>query len=226
MKVHELAKQLNVTPKDIIEFLKGIGDITIHSHLQTLTDEQIDKVTERFASSATDKEVETEPKATPTVQKTAVEPIKSNKQFRPDEMIPCRSVYPSKLNALSVDKNIVYHWEHWGDVEYVAYRDLVAMRRSPIITAPNILIEDPDICEQWKRELGESYRPFTGLEYPEMLFEKTDEEFKTMLETCNQTLREIVKVTAMNMVRAQNHPSIQKINIIDSVLGTCIKEFL
>lgn len=228
MKVHELAKQLNITPRDIVDYLQSLGDNTLHSHLQVMTDEQIDKVTERFANvlpeeKTVDEEV-IEP--SPIVQKKAVEPVVSSKQFRPEDMIPCRSVCPWKLNALSVDKNIVYHWENWGDVEYVPYRDLMPMRRKPIITAPHILIEDPDLCDQWKRDLGESYRPFTGVDYPEQLFEVPDEQFRKTLQTCTQTLRDIIRVTAVNMIKAQNYPTVQKINIIDEVLGTCIKEFM
>ena len=47
-----------------------------------------------------------------------------------------------------------------------------------------------------------------------------------MIKEAPDWLGEIVKSTAMTMVRAENYPSIKKIRIIDDVLGTCIKEFI
>ena len=39
------------------------------------------------------------------------------------------------------------------------------------------------------------------------------------------TNEEVIKATAVNMNRNKNYPSIQKLRIIDDVLGTCIKDF-
>ena len=53
-----------------------------------------------------------------------------------------------------------------------------------------------------------------------------DDEFEDMIKSAPEWLGEIVKVTAMTMIRAENYPSIKKIRIIDDMLGTCIKEFI
>ena len=53
-----------------------------------------------------------------------------------------------------------------------------------------------------------------------------DDEFEEMLNKSSHWIGEIIKTTAMAMIRAENFPSIKKIRIIDDVLGTCIKEFI
>jgi len=43
MKVHELAKELNVSTKELIDFMKGIG-IEVANHLNVLEEDQVEKV--------------------------------------------------------------------------------------------------------------------------------------------------------------------------------------
>ena len=38
--------------------------------------------------------------------------------------------------------------------------------------------------------------------------------------------KEVIKFTAMNMVRNENYPTLQKLTLVDEILGTCIKDFL
>ena len=82
---------------------------------------------------------------------------KVHKSYNPDDEIPCKSVTPWKLTAVGVDKHTIYHWEYFGDIEYLKYRDLQALRRTEYITKPNILIMDADLRSQWGRELGDTY---------------------------------------------------------------------
>lgn len=236
MIVNELSKELGVKNKELIDFLKESG-FSVSSHLQGVTEEMEDVARKKFEAAAEKEEaVSADPdedkedadgsaggKAAVAAKEASV------KVFSPDDRIPCRSVTPWELNAVGVDRVTVYHWKYFGDVDYVAYRDLQSWRRKDIVTKPSIIIEDADICSQWKRELGEVYKPFTGVEYPEDLFSLPDEKFQKMLEDRSKTgntLREIIKVTAMNMINNENYPDMSKIKLIDNVLGTCIQEFL
>lgn len=221
MKVHELSKELNVTNKELIDCLKSKG-YSAHSHLQVLEDEMIDIAREHFATLVKAEPV-VETKA--TTQKV-VETSKSTKIFKADDMISCRSVCPWKLTLVGVDRVTVYHWENFGDVEYVSYKDLQYFRRKDPILKPKIIIEDADLCSQWSRELGEIYKPFTGVDYPEQLLEMDNDAFAEMLKNTSPTVREIVKVTAMSMIKNENFPDLNKVMLIDSILGTCLKEFL
>ena len=85
---------------------------------------------------------------------------------------------------------------------------------------------DADLRSQWGRELGDIYKYFDNIEYPEEYFDKTDEEFEELLHEAPTWLGEIIKTTAMAMICAENYPSISKIILIDKILGTCIKDFL
>lgn len=222
MKVFELAKELNVTPKELITFFKDNG-YKVSSHMQKLDDELIDFAHSNFVKE--ESPVEEALKENKNI-KIETESVKSHKTFSPDEEIPCKSVTPWELNATGVDKNTVYHWEYFGDIEYVKYRDLQALRRTEYVTRPAFIILNEDLVSQWKRELGDKYKYFKSIDYPEEYFDLSDDEFEKMIKEAPDWLGEIVKSTAMTMVRAENYPSIKKIRIIDDVLGTCIKEFI
>ena len=165
-----------------------------------------------------------EEKTTPIVSRKDIKIV--TKTFKPDDVIPCRSVTPWKLNALGIDGRTVYHWEYFGDVDYLTYRDLQALRRSDFVTKPKFIIEDADLCYQWRRELGDTYKYFLGVEYPEEFFDLSDNEFEKLLKQAPDTIKEVIKVTAMNMIKNENYPTIQKLTLIDNILGTCLKEFI
>lgn len=224
MKVNELSKELGVTNKELIDFLKKNG-YKVSSHMQSVTDEMIDLARENLVDTKVEEETEKDiDNIIPKKEKPEVKV--ETKTFKPDDVIPCRSVTPWKLNALGVDRRTVYHWEYYGDVDYLTYRDLQALRRTNYITKPKILIEDPDLCYQWRRELGDTYKYFLGVEYPEEFFDLSDSDFEKLLKQAPDTVKEVIKVTAMNMIKNENYPTIQKLTLIDNILGTCLKEFI
>ena len=225
MKVRDLSVELELTNKELITFLKENG-YAISSHMQNLNDEMIDKARERFAK----KEVVEEEVATKTLSDVTKDikdmVVDTVKKFNPDDLIPCKSVTPWELVAVGMDKNTVYHWNGYGDVDYVSYRDLQSFRRKDLIKKPKVIIEDADLCYQWRRELGDTYKYYLGVEYPEEFFDLTDREFEKLLRVAPNTIKEVIKFTAMNMVRNENYPTLQKLTLVDEILGTCIKDFL
>ena len=221
MKIFELSQELNVTNKETITFLKEHG-YSVSSHMQNATDEMVDLARKELKSTKTNETVKNN-KETQTI----VKPItRSTKIFKADDEIICKSVTPWKLTAVGVDKNTVYHWEYFGDVDYVKYRDLQAMRRTEYITKPNIIIMDEDLRSQWSRELGDVYKYFDDIDYPEEYFDKSDDEFSDILKNAPHFVTDIIKTTAVTMVRNENYPSLNKIKLVDDILGTCIKDFL
>ena len=225
MKVKDLSVELELTNKELITFLKENG-YAISSHMQNLNDEMIDKARERFAKKEKVKEevaTKTLSDVTKEIKDMSVEEVK---RFNPDDLIPCKSVTPWELVAVGMDKNTVYHWNGYGDVDYVSYRDLQSFRRKDLIKKPKVIIEDADLCYQWRRELGDTYKYYLGVEYPEEFFDLTDREFEKLLRVAPNTIKEVIKFTAMNMVRNENYPTLQKLTLVDEILGTCIKDFL
>lgn len=222
MIVNELSKELGVKNKELIDFLKSKG-FKVSSHMQTLTDEMIEVVESDFVKQNTEAKKPEQP-----VKKTTKKsvPVKNIKKFAPDDQIPCRSLVPWRLVDVSVDKNTVYSWSGFGDIEYVSYRDLQAMRRRSMVKDALIMIEDPDLCEQWKHDLGDLYNKYLGVDYPEEFFDKSDEKFEEMLKDAPDVFKEVIKYTALDMIRNENYPSLQKLSIIDNLLGTGLKEFI
>ena len=223
MKVFELSKELNVTNKELITFLKEHG-FSVSSHMQSISDEMIELARSELMSTKNEKKVEENTLRTNKEESTPSE--RSTKVFKADDEIVCKSVTPWKLTAVGVDKNTVYHWEYFGDVDYVKYRDLQSMRRTEYITKPNIIIMDEDLRSQWSRELGDVYKYFDGVDYPEEYFDKSDDEFSDILKNAPHVVTCIIKTTAVAMVRNENYPSLNKIRLVDDILGTCIKDFL
>jgi len=184
----------------------------------------VELVNDKFSKKEPEPVIEEAPvKPRKTVKQTL--PTKEVKKFKPDDQIPCRSLVPWKLIDVGLDKAI-YSWTNYGDVEYVAYRDLQAMRRRSIVKDALILIEDPDLCEQWKHDLGDVYKRYIGVDYPEEFFDLSDDEFEKNLVNAPDVFKDVIKFTAVDMIRNENYPTLQKLTIIDKVLGTGIKEFL
>ena len=227
MIVNELSKELGITNKDLITFLKK-NNFKVSSHMNTVSDEMIDLATEYFDSP------KKETKEDVDVAQDVISESKQRKhieeyvpkRFAPEDRIPCRSVTPWKLLGVGADKNTIYNWSGYGDVDYVTYKDLQAMRKKSIIKDAKIIIEDADLCYQWRRELGDTYKYFLDVEFPEEFFDLPDDKFRRLLVGAPDVVKNAIKYTAINMVRNENYPTVQKLNIVDEILGTCIKDFL
>lgn len=226
MKILDLAKSLNIECKVLIDYLKTNG-FQVKSHMQKATDEMIELATKHFevVQKSTNTEVAEETKTNEKIE-APVAPVASARKYEPTELIPCKSVTPCELVLVGVDKTTVYHWNYFGDVDYVAYRDLQSWRRNESIVAPLILIEDPELCYQWRNDLKNAYENYLGIEYPEEFFDLPDDVFEDKLKKANATFKDVIKITAINMINSTNYPSVKKLNIIDDILGTCIKDFI
>lgn len=230
MKILDLAKSLDIECKVLIDYLKKEG-FEVKSHMQKANDKMVESATKHFEAlkKSAKPEVAEEKKVSDDEAKASKDItsyISTGKKYEPTDMIPCKSVTPCELVLVGVDKHTVYHWNYFGDVDYVSYRDLQSWRRNESVTAPLILIEDPELCYQWRNDLKNSYENYLGIEYPEEFFELPDEVFADKLRKANATFKDVIKITAVNMINSTNYPSIQKLTLIDDILGTCIKDFI
>lgn len=224
MKILEISKELGVTNKEMITYLREQG-FEAKSHMQAASEDMIKAAREHFKVEKKPVEKTEKVKSPKRVITTDVEKS-MNRRFDPDEMIPVKSITPWKVVETSADRNIVYRWGGFGDVEYVPYKDLSSWRRKPIIKDGLVMIEDADICMQWEKEIGEIYKYFLKVEYPEEFFDRSDDDFRKLLTDAPDAIKEVVKYTAINMIHNTNYPSVQKVAIIDELLNTCIKDFL
>ena len=75
-RVYEVAKQLNISNKDLIDKLKGIG-VEVSNHMASIDDATIEKVTELLAPKKEEKKAEGKP-AAPVEAKKAEQPKNNN----------------------------------------------------------------------------------------------------------------------------------------------------
>lgn len=224
MTINNLSQELGITNKELISFLKE-NNFEAKSHLQAATDSMIACARDNFKNKPALKKEERIVKRQPK-EKVETIPASSIKRFNPDDLIPCKSLVPWKVVLLSADRQLAYRWGGYGTTELVPYRDLQVWRSQPAIKEGLIMIEDPDLCYQWRNDLGGMYDKFLNVEYPEEFFDLDDAAFEKLLTEANDTLKEVLKYTAWDMIRNTNYPSVSKVAIMDKVLNTCIKDFL
>ena len=228
MKVHELSKKLGTNNKNLITFFKE-NNYKVSSHMQNLSEEQVRFAKKNFDAKKYEEpveEIEELPEEVEIVEETVEVFPKDLKKFDADDLIECRSVVPWKMVEVGADRVTTYAWEGFGDIIPVPYKDLQSWRRKEILTAPKVMILDEDLNKLWRQDLSLTYRKYLEVDYPEEFFDLDDNRFRALLTTAPAVFKEIIKYTAMNMIHNENYPTIQKITIIDDILGTCIKEFI
>lgn len=239
MRIYEVAKEINIPVKEVLEMLKKNG-IEDKGQMSSVTNEEYDLLKENFAeeirkAEEAKREAEEKARLEAEAAKEKLETknivskeTKNIRKFMPDDPIPCRCVRPNKVNALGSRTNSLYTWDGYGEVIDVAYADLQAWKaaKKKYITEPKFIIEDEDLYEQWKKELDPLYENYLGLDYPEQFFDMNDDVFKEKLEKYPKPLQELIKIQATKMMKDKTFNSLTKLAIIDEVLGTDLKEFL
>lgn len=220
MKVYELAKELGIESKELLSTLNEIG-YDVKNHMSQITEEQEEVIRSAFEEEKVEE---------PVVEEVQEEPVivKSVKKFANDDLIPCKCVKPNKVVWYSTKTGTRYEWSGFGDVVDVLYTDLLAMKssKSAMLFKPLIIIEDMDLYEQWKKDLEPIYKLYSGLDYPEKLFDMNNVLFKAKLTNSPKAIGELVKITATKMIKEGTFNSLDKLRIIDEVLGTCLKDFI
>mgnify|MGYP002512099270 CR=1 FL=1 len=85
MRVHELAKSLDKTSKEVIEFLRS-QDVAVASHASSLEEEHVEMVKAKFANKPVEKPVEkvVEKPAEKPVEKPAEKPVNNGDNDKVD----------------------------------------------------------------------------------------------------------------------------------------------
>lgn len=174
-------------------------------------EELVEKVTELV-----DKVVET-----PVEDKNPKKHYAKKDEHLPNELIPCKSVIYGGLNLNGPKTKLYYSWAGFGDVLEVEYQDLLAWKilRHCSLFDPMIIIEDEDLCEEWKRDLGKIYSSIEDVNFNE-LFKLPINEFKDRLKAFPISVRDAVKNTAYKMIQDGTLYDIRVVKAIDDVLDT------
>lgn len=142
----------------------------------------------------------------------------------PDELVLCRSVRFGELILIGPKTNMRYSWSNEGDMREVYYQDLVSWRalHSRYLFDPMIIIEDEDICEEWKADLGKLYEKVQEIDLREM-FRLPHRQFMAQLKKLPDTMKTSVQNMAYAMVQDGTLYDLRIIKGIDETLGTELK---
>ena len=152
-------------------------------------------------------------------------PKKVNKvKHDPSELILCRSVRFGELRLIGPKTRMPYSWANEGDVREVEYQDLVSWRalHSRYLFEPMIIIEDEDICEEWKADLGELYEDLQQVDLKAM-FKLPYKQFVAQLKKLPDGMRSTAQNMAYAMIQDGTLYDLRVIKAIDEILGTELK---
>ena len=147
---------------------------------------------------------------------------KTNKpKHDPSELIACRSVRFGELRLIGPKTHMVYSWANEGDIREVEYQDLMSWRalHSPYLFAPMIIIEDEDVVEEWKADLGKLYDEVQEIDIKAM-FKLPQRNFVAQLKKLPQSMKSTVQNMAYAMIQDGTLYDLRIIKSIDEILGT------
>ena len=160
-----------------------------------------------------------------TVMEKPATPKKVNKpKHDQNELILCRSVRFGELRLIGPKTRMPYSWANEGDVREVEYQDLVSWRalHSRYLFDPMIIIEDEDIVEEWKADLGPIYENLAQVDLKEM-FKLPHRQFVVQLKKLPDAMKSTVQNMAYSMIQDGTLYDLRTIKAIDEILGTELK---
>lgn len=152
-------------------------------------------------------------------------PKKVNKpKHDPNELILCRSVRFGELRLIGPKTHMPYSWANEGDVREVEYQDLVSWRalHHKYLFEPMIIIEDEDIVEEWKADLGKLYSDLQDIDV-KALFKLPHRQFIAQLKKLPNGMKTTVQNMAYSMIQDRTLYDLRIIDAIDEILGTELK---
>ena len=155
----------------------------------------------------------------------APKPKKVNKpKHDPAEQVPCRSVRFGELRLIGPKTRMVYSWANEGDYRDVEYQDLLSWKAlgSRYLFDPMIIIEDEEIVEEWKADLGDIYDNLNTVNLKEM-FKLPHRQFVAQLKRLPAGMKSTVQNMAYSMIQDGSLYDLRTIKAIDEILGTELK---
>ena len=159
------------------------------------------------------------------VEEVKLAPKKTSKpKHDPSELIMCRSVRFGELRLIGPKTHMPYSWANEGDVREVEYQDLVSWRalHSRYLFEPMIIIEDEDIVEEWKADLGDLYDELQNIDI-KALFKLPHRQFVAQLKKLPAGMKTTVQNMAYSMIQDRTLYDLRIIDAIDEILGTELK---
>ena len=213
MKVFELAKELNIDNKEIIQTAQDLG-IQVKSHLSVLSDNDVEILKEYLIE---DDELENSNE----VQETTEDIIKEipkpeiKEQWKPDlnRMICLKNIASGKLIYVS-KRQLGYkiEWENPGDTNYIELGEFIALKNSDsrFVTAPWVRIMEDDEVEILKyANIFKHYKEILGLNNVSDILRLDFESFKKKFDKLPEEYKNSVVEQAALMIKSGELDSIK-----------------
>lgn len=145
---------------------------------------------------------------------------KIKRKIEPNELIECRSVTNSlMLSYVSPRTGLEINWSNYGDVEYVEYSELLAMKskQNRFLMEPWIIIEDEDVIEALG--LRKYYDNIIDVDNVEDFFHLPPEEIRQKIMKAPNGTKEVIISKAREMIENEALFDLRKINVLNEVLN-------
>lgn len=211
MKIYELAKELNVRSKVLLDILNETSDKKFVA-ASALSEEQIDFLNLELETIKEEEEKETKK-----------EEIKKDADYKPEEMIPCHSVFPGILYFYGRHTGMTYKFVGAGDRRNVEYQDLKAamLEHTGSIFNPDIVIDDSNLIndEHWW-EVKEVYEEMFSEDDIRKVLSLPVRDFKTAYIQLPPVAKESIITILATQIENGTFEQYNKAKIIDEISGT------
>jgi len=229
VKVFELAKELNIESKEVVETAQNLG-IQVKSHLSVLSDNDVEILREYL--------IEGESEDIEQIQEQ--KPIKDNIKETPNKEIPkpeIKEQWKPDLNRMICLKNIasgklIYvskrqmgykiEWENPGDTNYIELGEFVALKNSDsrFVTAPWVRIMEDDEIEILKyANIFKHYKEILGLDNVSDILRLDFESFRKKFDKLPEEYKNSVVEQAALMIKSGELDSIKIKDYIEKSMG-------
>ncbi len=156
-----------------------------------------------------------------TVETNSVVAKNSKKTYKPDDLIPCRSIIAGQLGMVGLKSEINYEWHGRNDITEVEYQDLVAAIRNKKrhIKEPYFIIEDEAFLAEFP-EVQKIYGSMYSMEDLREVFDYDADIMKTIINSLPNGAKESIKNIASSLISSGMLDSISKIKALDEIFDT------
>ena len=209
MKIYELARELEVKSKVLVDLMNENNDDKKYVATSVLTEDQVD-----FLNLEVENIKEEEEQKNNT---------KTDADYRPDEMIPCHSIFPGVVHFYGIHSGMTYKFVGSGDRRNVEYQDLKAamLEGYPSIFNPDIIIEDDNLLndEHWS-DVKNVYANMFNESDIQKLMNLSVSDFKTAFTQVPTIVQKIIIEKYATQIENGTFNDLSKAKIIDEVCGT------
>lgn len=209
MKIYELARELEVKSKILVDLMNENNNDKKYVATSVLTEDQIDFLNLEMENIREEEEHKKN--------------VKTDADYRPDEMIPCHSIFPGIVHFYGIHSGMTYKFVGSGDRRNVEYQDLKAamLEGYPSIFNPDIIIEDDNLLndEHWI-EVKNVYANMFDENDIQKLMNLRASDFKVAFTQVPAVVQKIIIEKYATQIENGTFDDLSKAKIIDEICGT------